>query len=219
MQQKKINQRKIGVILTYLSQGVMVLTGLLYTPIMLKLLGQSEYGLYQLVNSIVSYLSILSLGFSASYMRFFSRYKALKKEKEIARLNGMFLTIFVFISLVCILCGVIMLVNIEEIFGQVLTNNEYQKARVLLALMVINMAITFPDSVFDCQTTAYERFFFQKFITLLKYLLNPFLCLPLLIMGFGSVALITVSLFLTIFKFIIDIWFCIKKLHIRFYFK
>jgi O-antigen/teichoic acid export membrane protein len=61
---------------------------------MLRLLGQSQYGVYTLVNSTVSYLSLLNLGLSSSYIRFYSRYKAEKAEAEVARLNGMFVLIF-----------------------------------------------------------------------------------------------------------------------------
>ena len=90
----KVNQKKVGVILSYISQAIQILSGLIYTPIMLRLLGQSEYGLYQLVYSVVSYLSLLSFGFTASYMRFYSRAKAKKDEDEVSRLNGMFMVIF-----------------------------------------------------------------------------------------------------------------------------
>lgn len=51
-----MSQRKSGVILSYLSQAIQIVSGLVYTPIMLRILGQSEYGLYQLVYSVVSYL-------------------------------------------------------------------------------------------------------------------------------------------------------------------
>ena len=101
----KINQRKAGVILSYAGQLTKILISIIYTPIMLRLLGQSEYGLYQLVYSVVSYLSLLSLGFSSSYMRFYSRYKAQRDEDGVARLNGMFLLIFTSLSIVCVLCG------------------------------------------------------------------------------------------------------------------
>ena len=70
------NQLKAGVVLSYVSECVKIITNLIYTPIMLRLLGKSEYGLYQLVHSVVSYLSLLSLGFTASYVRFYSRFKA-----------------------------------------------------------------------------------------------------------------------------------------------
>lgn len=49
-----INQRKAGVLLSYAGELVKILVSLVYTPIMLRLLGQSEYGLYQLVYSVVS---------------------------------------------------------------------------------------------------------------------------------------------------------------------
>ena len=140
----RINQRKAGVLLTYIAQGVQILSGLLYTPIMLRLLGQSEYGLYQLVASVVSYLSILSLGFGSSYMRFYSRIKKNNDEQEIARFNGMFMTIFLIIAVICLLCGAVMLGNIELVFGDGLTAAEYPKARILLALMVFNLSLTFP---------------------------------------------------------------------------
>ena len=113
----KIHQLKSGVFLTYCTQGVHILTGLLYTPIMLRLLGQSEYGLYQLVSSVVSYLSLLSLGFSTGYIRFYSRYKIQDDEKGIAKLNGMYTVIFTVITIVCLLCGGVMVWRADLVFG------------------------------------------------------------------------------------------------------
>ena len=85
----RINQKKAGVALSYLAQIIHILSGILYTPIMLRLLGQSEYGLYQLVASVVSYLNVLSLGFGSSYMRFYSRIKKDGDEKKVASFNVM----------------------------------------------------------------------------------------------------------------------------------
>lgn len=185
---------------------------------MLRLLGQSEYGLYQLVNSVVSYLSLLSFGFTASYMRFYSRAKAKNDKDEIGRLNGMFMLIFLAIAIICILCGFVMVGNIRNIFADGLTAKEYPIARILMVLMVFNLAITFPNSVFDAFTSAHERFFFQKMLTVLQNLLNPFLALPLLLMGYGSIGMVCVTTFLTIGKLIANIWYSLKKLHINFIF-
>ena len=215
----RINQRKSGVILSYLSQAIHILSGIIYTPIMLRLLGQSEYGLYQLVYSVVSYLSLLSLGFAASYMRFYSKAKAKNDEKEVSKLNGMYLTIFLVISLVCVLCGFVMVNNIHSVFDSGLTEAEYGTARILMILMVFNLALTFPNSVFDAFTSAHERFFFQKLLDVFQGVLNPFLTLPLLLIGFGSVGMVCVTTFLTVAKLTINIWFSLKKLKVKFMFK
>ena len=75
----KVNQIKVGVILSYTQMAIQIMVGLIYTPIMLKLLGQSEYGLYNTVASTISTLGILSLGFGSSYIRYYAKYKKIMK--------------------------------------------------------------------------------------------------------------------------------------------
>ena len=55
-----MNQKKAGVLLSYGQTILSTLISLTYTPVMLRLLGQSEYGLYTLVNGFVSNLSPVS---------------------------------------------------------------------------------------------------------------------------------------------------------------
>ena len=215
----KINQLKIGVILSYITMFAQNIIGILYTPIMLRLLGKSEYGLYQLVYSVVSYLGLLSFGFGSAYVRFYSRYKVKDDEDGIARLNGMFINIFLIIALISILAGSVLVVNVELIFKQGLTPSEINTARILMILMVFNLAVTFPSSVFDSYVTAHECYFFQRVVSLLQTVLNPFLTLPLLLMGYKSISLVVVTTVLTLGKFVLNVYYCKKKLNMQFKFK
>ena len=215
----QINQRTAGILLNYAGEAVKVLTALIYTPVMLRLLGQSEYGLYQLVSSTVAYLSLLSLGFGSAYIRFYSRYAVKHDDDGVARLNGMFMLIFCIMSALCVLCGGVMIAKAEWVFGGGLTAAELEKAEGLMVILVFSMALTFPNSVFTCYVTAHERFVFQKTLNLLQGLLNPFLALPLLLWGYGSVAVVGVSAFLTVLVFVSNILFCRKKLEMRFSFR
>lgn len=214
-----VSQRKAGIVLSYAGQMAKILISIIYTPVMLRLLGQSEYGLYQLVYSVVSYLSLLSLGFGSSYMRFYSRYIAQDDEDGVARLNGMFMLIFTLLSIICVLCGYVMVNNIRSIFGNGLTNAEYATAKVLMTLLVVNLALTFPNSVFSCVITAHERFLFQKCLILLQNICNPLLALPLLIMGYGSIGMVSVTSVLTLLVLVLNIYYSFRNLHIRFCFK
>lgn len=216
---KKVNQRRAGVALTYLSLAVNSLSAFIYTPVMLRLSGQSEYGLYQLVSSVVSYLGMLSFGFSGAYIRFYSRYKARNEKEEIARLNGMYMAIFLSLSVVCVVCGLVMAENADRIFGGGLTVQELGKAKILMYFMVLNMAVSFPNSVFDCCISAHEQFVFQRFLNVMRGVLNPFITLPLLIMGLGSVGMVLVSTLLMLASFALNMWFVLKKLGERFLFR
>lgn len=86
--------KKYGILLSYASIIVTILTGLLYTPVMLRLLGQNEYGIYQLANSLVTYLSLLNLGLNGSYIKFYMREKVKGDKEGVAGVNGMFLLLF-----------------------------------------------------------------------------------------------------------------------------
>lgn len=215
----KKNQLKIGVILSYTTMAVQNIIAILYTPIMLRLLGKSEYGLYQLVASTVGYLGLLSFGFGSAYVRFFSRYNVKNDRRSIAKLNGMFITIFMIIAIICIFAGSVLVHNVDLIFEKGLTINEIKTAKLLMVLMVINLAISFPSSVFDSYATAHECYFFQRLLTLLQTILNPFLTLPLLLMGYKSISLVIVTTIFTITKFIINIYYCKNKLSMEFIFK
>jgi O-antigen/teichoic acid export membrane protein len=71
-----MNQRKIGALLSYATIGLQNLVGLFYTPYLLRMLGKSEYGLYSLVKSIISYLTLLDFGFEDAVVRYTAKFRA-----------------------------------------------------------------------------------------------------------------------------------------------
>ena len=100
------NQLKSGVILSYISTAISIVIQLVYMPVMIRLLGKSEYGLYSLVSSVVSYLSLFNLGFTGAYVRFFAKFYYDKK--KLASLNGMFLCLFSILAALAAICGVVL---------------------------------------------------------------------------------------------------------------
>lgn len=212
------DQLKLGVILSYLSTGLNMLIQLIYTPIMIRLLGQSEYGLYTLVGSVVSYLSLFSLGFTGAYLRFYSKRKAQNNAAGIAELNGMFLSLFMVMSAIAFICGMILVQFPQQLFGSNLTDSELKTAQILMTILVVNIALTFPASLLDSIISAHEKFLFQRIVTLVGVICNPLLALPLLLMGYGSVAIVSVTTAITVTKLVINQVYCLKVLKIEFNF-
>lgn len=212
-------QLRWGVILSYLSQAISLLSGLIYTPIMLRILGQSEYGLYQLATSTISYLGILNFGFSSGYLRIYFRFKVADEDKKIANLNGMYIIIFTVISFATLICGLVVTLNVRLLFATGLTDSEFSKIQILMVIMILNLIITFISSVFDCYISAFNEFIFQRGLQVLKSLVNPFISLPLLLTGYGSVGIALVSFGLTFLSFGITTFYCLKKLNMCFRFR
>ena len=210
-----MDQKKAGVLLSYGQTVLSTAISLVYTPVMLRLLGQSEYGTYTLVSGFISNLSLMSFGLGSAYVRYYTRAEASDGEDGVAKINGMFMTIFLVIGLLSLLVGGVLVANVHRIFAAKLTPREIETARVLMALLVVNIAVSFPCSVFSSYITANERFLFQRIINMIRTVLNPIVMLPLLLMGLGSVALVVVTLVLSVVTDAFNIWYCAKKLRMR----
>lgn len=214
----RINQLKAGVILSYLSMILGSVISIAYTPIMLRLLGQSEYGIYTVVSSVVSYLGLLSFGFGSSYVRFYSRYKVNEDRAGIASLNGMFMTVYFVIFAISMVAGLILSSYTGVIFQAKFSNSEIATAKILMVLLTINISLSFPLSLFTSYITANERYLFQRVLNLIKSVANPFLTLPVLLMGYKSVGLVVSMVTLNLTIEFINAVYCFKKLHMQFRF-
>ena len=55
----------------------MSVINILYVPILLYYVGKSEYGLYQLIGSLIAYFSVMDFGLGSTIVRFYTKYKTL----------------------------------------------------------------------------------------------------------------------------------------------
>ncbi|MEE1328143.1 MAG: oligosaccharide flippase family protein [Oscillospiraceae bacterium] len=215
----KVNQVKFGSLVSYVQIAAGIVIGLAYTPAMIRLLGQSEYGLYNTASSIISMLSILSLGFNSGYIRFFSKYKRENDTEKIHSLNGMYLIIFTLIGTVALICGLILSSHLDIVFDQGLTEGEYQLAYKLMVLLTVNLSISFPMSVFSNIISANEKFILLKLLGLIKTVLSPLVTLPLLLMGFRSVAMVVVTMTITLLVDMVYVYYVVAVLGNKFCFR
>ena len=215
MENEESIQRKSGAILSYVAIIVNTLIQILYTPFLLRMLGQNEYGLYSLVSSIIGYLTVLDLGFGNAIIVYTSKFRSQKKYDEEKKLHGMFYVIFFLIGVIAGILGLILYFNVENIFGATLTSNELSKAKMMMLILSFNLFVTFAFSIYSSILSAYERFTFKKLISILSSLLKPLIMIPFLFLGFKSITLIIVITIVNILVCLSNYVYCRKKLKIK----
>ncbi|MDT2761835.1 oligosaccharide flippase family protein [Aerococcus urinaeequi] len=208
-------QVKLGATLSYVSIALKILISLIYTPVMLRLLGQQEYGLYQLSASVVSNLSILSLGFSSSYVRFFARSQGDEPKVELSRLNGMYMLINSVLALVVLVVGMVLVSQSRLVFGPTFSHEELVRASQLLFILVINLSLSFVNMTFNAYIIANQNFIFQRILEIVQALTSPFLQLPLLLLGFGSLGVVIGTTLTSIIIYLVNIIYSFKKLSMK----
>ena len=209
------NERKRGAILSYLSIILSTVVQLVYTPLLIRMLGQSEYGLYSLVSSVIGYLTVLDLGFGNAIVVFTSKYRANKEYDKEKKLHGMFLVVFCVIGLVAGLLGLLLYFNVPLLFGNTMTDIELHKAKIMMLILSFNLAVTFPFSIYSSIITAYEKFTFQKVMSILNTILKPILMIPLLFLGYKSITMTVVITVVNVIVLLSNYLYCKKKLGVN----
>lgn len=212
---KQRSQLRAGVALSYVNLLISTMIPFFYTPIVLKLLGQAEYGLYSLANSVIGYLSLLSFGFGNTITRYLSKFRAEEDLESERKTFGFFLLLYGGLSILVLIGGFFISKNTHLFFNQSLSAVEVGKLRTLTIIMAVNTALSFPHSVFLSILTAHERFIFRQSVDVVLTIATPIANLVALYMGFASVGMALMSLAAQIITTAIHAFYCLTILKVR----
>ena len=126
MTQEK-SQLKIGIVLNYVNMILGNLIPIFYTPIMLALLGQSEYGLYKLASSVTSYLSLISMGLGSAITRYLIKSREEEGKEAEESMFGLFGVIFNIIAVAALIVGTILIMCLPLWYTKSLTAEELSR--------------------------------------------------------------------------------------------
>lgn len=213
-----VNQIKAGAVLSYLSIGLSNIVGILYTPFMLRMLGQSEYGMFSLAASVVGYLTILDMGFGNAIVRYTAQYRAENKEEKQWALFGMFVLFYGIIGLITLSAGTVLYFNVDTLFSKTMDIEQLHQMQIMVLLMVVNLAVSFVFGISGSIITAYQCFVWQQLINIVRIVLQPCIMIIILLLGYKAVAMIVIMTIMNLCVLGINCWFCISKLKIKIHF-
>lgn len=205
--------------MNYVLIGVNILLGLLYTPYMLRMLGQNEYGLYSLVATVIAYLTLFDFGMGTAVVRYTAKFRAEGKIGEARSAFGMFFLLYTGMGIIAFIAGLCLYFNIDTLFDRTMMPEELSRARTMILLLLVNLAVTFPMSIFNSIITAYEEFVFQKVLNILRVVLSTVVIVILLQHGYKAVAMVVVQTAFNLMVLALNAFYCRYKLSIRLAFK
>lgn len=170
-----MQERKIGIILNYLSLISNAIVGFLYVPILLHYIGTNEFGLYQLIGSLIAYFSVMDFGLSNAIVRFYTRAKTLQDRVTMENVLAIALRAYFIIAIIMGIVGTYVYYHIDWVFQRGLTQQELDVAKQLFSLLIINVTITIFTTPFRAIITAHQKFIFLKSLDLIQLIIQPLL--------------------------------------------
>lgn len=210
--------RKIGIFLSYLNILIHTVIGFLYVPLLLHYIGKSEYGLYQLIGSLIAYFGIMDFGLTNAIVRFYARYRALHDQLHMENLLAVSLRLYSVVAGIMLIVGGCCYLFLDEIFGNSMTNQELLSAKQMFLLLLFNVTITLITMLFRAVINAEEKFLFLKGIELLQLVLQPVLVILILQEYPYAFSVALVQTVLNVGLILVRIYYCFSHLHISIHF-
>ncbi len=183
-------QIKFGAVLSYVAIAFNIISGLLYTPWMVDTIGQSQYGLYTLANSLIT-MFLVDFGLSMATGRYLSKYNAEGNREAAERFLGAVYKLYMLIDAVIFTVLFVLFFFLDQIYVK-LTPSELEQFKVVYIISALFSVINFPFVTFNGILTAYEKFVPLKVIDLLYRVFNIAFTVIALLMGQGLYALVSV---------------------------
>ncbi|MGB4581280.1 MAG: oligosaccharide flippase family protein [Coriobacteriia bacterium] len=207
--------RRSGVISSYALLFAQVVSSLLFTPYLIRSLGQAEYGLYSLVASITAYFLLLDAGVGNALVRYIAKYRVSEDLAQQRRLLGLSLLYYIGIAFLVLVLGAMIRGYLPQIFGRGLTSIELIRAGRMLDITLLQAASLLVFSAFNRTLIAYERFVLSKGLAIVELALRVSILTALLHMGFGALTIVTVNLVLTIGIGCVSAWYVLFRIGLR----
>ncbi len=201
-------QIKAGVGIGYIATVFNIIAGLIYTPWMVRQIGQADYGLYALAVSFISFVA-LDFGLGAAITRFLSYYLAKGDKTGAKKLLGTIYKLFLGISALIFVVLVVAFIFIENIYLK-LTPDEIERFKVVFAISGLFSIVSFSLKPLDGILEANERFIFKKCTHLFHRISVVLLMVVALLLGQGLYALVIVNAFVGLIIIAVKLYY-IKK--------
>ena len=169
-----MNERSKGALMNYLYMAVQIVVNLIYVPLLLGFIGTAEFGLYQLIGSVMAYLLIMNSTIAAAVQRYYNKYLALKDEERAMNVLGVSRVLYRVLSGFAVLVGALLIWIANVVYADSLTHAELSELSIMLVVLIVNVIIVLNNSIYSATIEAHERFTFQYGLQVVLTALQPF---------------------------------------------
>lgn len=131
-----ISQRKIGAVLGYLNILLQMVVNFLYIPLLLYYIGKEEFGLYQLIGSLIAYFIVMDFGLSDMVVRFYVRYITIKDNIGAENILAIARRGYVILCIFILLIGFVGYVFIPAWFDNTMTKEEIDEGMNIYIVVI-----------------------------------------------------------------------------------
>lgn len=176
--------------------GVSVAVSFFLAPFIVHRLGNTAYGVWVLLASLVGYMGLLDLGIRSAVTRYVARFHALGEDGDASRIVSAGLGLFTLLGLAAVLIAAVLAVLVDRIFN--IPASLVGTARYVFVVGGVTVGASLVFGVFGGVVAAMQRFDINSGLEVAVGLLRAALVVIALLAGQGLAGLATIQLACTI---------------------
>lgn len=211
-----MKSRKIGIVLSYGSTILSMLCGLFLSSYLLRMLGQTDYGIYQTVCSFANYLVLLEFGTGTVITRNIARCRVNSRPEDIQKNVSTVWAVNMILAVLLVLAAVVFYSIIPTLYAKTLSYEQIVYARKIFALEAVYLVVSFFVTVPQGILLGFEQYQLPPIVNLIRLILRT-LALTLLVFYYRlAIIIVCVDLAISVMVFAFEAWYCKSRFQIRF---
>ena len=207
-----MNKKTLGIVLSYLLIVIDIIVGILFVPFLLKSLGDQEYGIYKLMLSTASYLSVLDFGIGGTITRYVIKFRTEKNRKQEENFLAMGFLIYAVLAVLVMALATGISLLIPKIYAVSIPASQFRYAQTIFLLICGHTAVALFNHAFNGLLLAYEKYSYQKITNIVKLLLRILLLVILISSVQSAMIIAIVDLLLSVALLIVNYLYCKTQL-------
>lgn len=212
-----MKNRNKGIALSYLNSGLSMICGLFLSSYLLRMLGDTEYGVYQTVSAFANYLVLFEFGTGTVMTRNLSMCFGKKASKEEIEKNvSTIWTITNILAVIILIVSVVFYCLIGVIYTKSLTVEQISYGRKIFIFITFYLIFSFYTQTMNGVVLACERYTFTSSVSVVKVIVRTLLLTALIFFFKYSIIIAIVDMCLSLIIAVYEYFYCIKKCNMKF---
>jgi O-antigen/teichoic acid export membrane protein len=162
--------------------------GLVMLPFNTRHLGASDYGLWMLTGSIVSYFPLLDLGYGGAMVRAVAQYRAKRDARAINEMASTLFGLFAALGLLALSVTALLAWKLDDIVN--LTGDQKWQGPIVFLMVGLQVSAALPCAVFGAVVAGFQRTLRNSVVSITVSLMVAAVNVVMLLGGAGLVALV-----------------------------
>lgn len=215
-----MNARSKGIALSYIYTVMNTVIGLFMSAYIIRIIGQTEYGIYQSMTAFASYLGLVECGTATIMARNVSMCKIEHNENDklIRNISTIWTTAIVQ-SILMLVVAIVFYFSIGIIYQTSMTISQIEYSKILFTFVIVKIITSFCTQALNGILLGFEHYSVSTLVSIVYLTVRTGVLIVLLIYKPYAIVLVIIDAILAVFMLLYTVLYCKIQFNVSLSFK